>query len=59
MESIVSQVRPLAVLWLTGFLQVVHVHRVISFCVRFSDSPHLICFINFGDAKKISVANLI
>jgi hypothetical protein len=52
MESIVSQVRLLAVLWLTSFLQVVHVHRVISFCVRFSDSPHLICFINFGDAKK-------
>jgi hypothetical protein len=52
MESIVSQVRLLAVLWLTSFLQVVHVHRVISFCVRFSDSPTSFALSILGMQKK-------
>ncbi|XP_062185596.1 protein EI24 homolog isoform X2 [Phragmites australis] len=33
MESLASQARPAAVLWLAGFLQAARLHRVVSFCV--------------------------
>ncbi|CAL5067823.1 unnamed protein product [Urochloa decumbens] len=32
MESLASQARPAAVLWLAGFLQAARLHRVVSFC---------------------------
>ncbi|KAG8064535.1 hypothetical protein GUJ93_ZPchr0004g40207 [Zizania palustris] len=34
MESLASQAKPAAVLWLAGFLQAARLHRVVSFCVR-------------------------
>lgn len=33
MESLASQAKPAAVLWLAGFLQAARLHRVVSFCV--------------------------
>jgi hypothetical protein len=38
MESLASQARPAAVLWLAGFLQAARLHRVVSFCARSSAS---------------------
>ncbi|KAF0893121.1 hypothetical protein E2562_023160 [Oryza meyeriana var. granulata] len=32
MESLASQAKPAAVLWLAGFLQAARLHRVVSFC---------------------------
>uniref|UniRef100_A0A0E0P9C9 Uncharacterized protein n=2 Tax=Oryza rufipogon TaxID=4529 RepID=A0A0E0P9C9_ORYRU len=32
MESLASQARPAAVVWLAGFLQAARLHRVVSFC---------------------------
>ncbi|ONM17389.1 Protein EI24-like protein [Zea mays] len=32
MESLASQARPAAVLWLAGFFQAARLHRVVSFC---------------------------
>ncbi|OEL25563.1 Protein EI24-like protein [Dichanthelium oligosanthes] len=32
MDSLASQARPAAVLWLAGFLQAARLHRVVSFC---------------------------
>lgn len=47
MESLASQARPAAVLWLAGFLEAARLHRVISFCARFSAFPCLPCYIDF------------
>ena len=52
MESLASQARPAAVLWLAGFLQAARLHRVVSFCARSlrlcSIPPSLsFCFLQF------------
>lgn len=42
MESLASQAKPAAVLWLAGFLQAARLHRVVSFCARFRPLPSLL-----------------
>lgn len=47
MESLASQARPAAVLWLAGFFQAARLHRVVSFCARSSASVHTFFSLDF------------